>query len=90
VIVFVDLCAGPHVDDTSYLDASAMTLDKIAGAYRQADENNQMMTRLYGIAFGAKDELDQYQTMMEEAKKRDHRILGKKLNLFSFSDMVGA
>jgi len=67
-----------------------MLLDKIAGAYRQADEKNQMMTRLYGIAFDTKEELESYQTMMEEARKRDHRVLGKKLNLFSFSDMVGA
>ncbi len=90
VIVFVDLCAWPHVDDTVYLEPSAMLLDKIAGAYRQADEKNQMMTRLYGIAFDTKEELESYQTMMEEARKRDHRVLGKKLNLFSFSDMVGA
>lgn len=65
-------------------------LEKIAGAYRQADDSNPMMSRIYGLAFETKDELKAYQTMMEEAKKRDHRILGKQLKLFTISDLVGS
>ncbi len=65
-------------------------LEKIAGAYRQADDTNPMMTRIYGLAFETKDELKTYQTMMEEAKKRDHRVLGKQLKLFTISDLVGS
>jgi threonyl-tRNA synthetase len=63
-------------------------LEKLAGAYRQADENNAMMTRVYGLCFENKQALKDYETMMEEAKKRDHRVLGKQLELFSFDDEV--
>jgi threonyl-tRNA synthetase len=90
-VTFLDLCAGPHVDLTKEdLDTNAMKLHKIAGAYRQADENNAQLTRLYGLAFEDKDSLQAHETMMEEAKKRDHRVLGKKLQLFTFSERVGA
>jgi len=89
-VVYIDLCAGPHVETTKDLDASAMVLDKVAWAYRQADENNAQMTRIYGLAFETKEELQAYQTMMEEAKKRDHRILGQKLKIFTLSDLVGS
>lgn len=89
-IVFIDLCAWPHVETTKDIDANGMTLEKVAGAYWQADENNAMMTRIYGLSFENKEALQKYQTMMEEAKKRDHRILGKQLDIYSISDLVGA
>lgn len=90
-VVFIDLCAGPHVTSTKEdLIGDGMKLEKIAWAYRQADENNAMMTRIYGLCFESKDALQAYETMMEEAKKRDHRILGKQLKIFSISDLVGA
>ncbi len=90
-VVFIDLCGGPHVSNTKEdIDASGMVLDKLAGAYRQADENNVMMTRIYGLAFENKELLKEYQTQLEEAKKRDHRILGQQLKLFTISQLVGA
>lgn len=89
-VLFLDLCAGPHVDLTKEdLPADGMTLDKVAGAYRQADENNPQMTRIYGLAFDSKENLKVYETMLEEAKKRDHRVLGKQLELFAFDDEIG-
>ncbi|PIZ52655.1 threonine--tRNA ligase, partial [Candidatus Uhrbacteria bacterium CG_4_10_14_0_2_um_filter_41_7] len=84
---FVDLCRGPHVANVS--EIKAFKLDKVAGAYWRGDENNPQLTRIYGLAFLTKEDLKAYQTMMEEAKKRDHRKLGKELDLFSFSDLVG-
>jgi threonyl-tRNA synthetase len=87
-VVYIDLCAGPHVETSKDLDASAMVLEKVAGAYWQADEKNAQMTRIYGLAFETKEDLQAYQNMMEEAKKRDHRILGQKLKLFTLSDLV--
>lgn len=91
-VVFLDLCAGPHIAETTKeaLDTGGMKLDKLAGAYRQADEKNPMMTRIYGLVFEDKDALKVYETMMEEAKKRDHRVLGKQLKLFTISPLVGA
>jgi threonyl-tRNA synthetase len=89
-VVYIDLCAGPHVETTKDLDASGMVLEKVAWAYRQADENNAQMTRIYGLAFETKEALQDYQKMMEEAKKRDHRILGKQLKIFTLSDLVGS
>jgi threonyl-tRNA synthetase len=86
---FTDLCRGGHVDDFSMIDPKSFKLTRIAGAYWRGDEKNKMLTRVYGIAFGSKDELDAYITMQEEAKKRDHRKLGKDLDLFVFSDTVG-
>lgn len=88
-VVFLDLCAWPHVENTKEdLDPGGMKLEKLAGAYRQADENNAMMTRIYWLCFENKQKLKDYQTMMEEAKKRDHRVLWKQLQLFSFDDEV--
>ena len=91
-VVFLDLCAGPHIEETTKesIDANGIKLNKLAGAYRQADEKNAMMTRIYGLVFENKADLKAYEEMMEEAKKRDHRVLGKQLDLFRFSDRVGA
>ena len=84
---FVDLCRGPHV--ASIKDITAFKLTKIAGAYWRGDEKNKMLQRIYGTAFAAQKDLDEHLTMLEEAKKRDHKILGQKLDLFVFSDLVG-
>jgi len=87
---FTDLCRGGHAENPSQdIAMDAFKLDKIAGAYWRGDEKNPMLTRIYGIAFDTKEELEAYETQMEEAKKRDHRKLGKELGLFSFSDLVG-
>jgi len=79
---FTDLCKGPHVDSSSEISADAFKLTKIAGAYWRGSEKNQMLTRIYGVAFENKKELDNYLKVLEEAEKRDHRTLGKDLNLF--------
>ncbi len=79
---FVDLCAGPHVDSTGKI--GAFKLLSIAGAYWHGDEKNKMLTRIYGTAFSTKEELNQFLTRLEEAKKRDHRKIGRDLDLFSF------
>jgi len=81
---FVDLCSGPHTSNTS--DIKAFKLLSIAGAYWHGDEKNKMLTRIYGTAFDSKKELEEYLTMLEEAKKRDHRKLGKELDLFMFHE----
>ena len=86
---FVDLCKGPHIKNTSEIKLDTFKLTKIAGAYWKGSEKNKMLTRIYGLAFSTKDELQKYITMQEEAEKRDHRILGQKLDLFCFSDLVG-
>ncbi|MDD5145033.1 MAG: threonine--tRNA ligase [Candidatus Pacebacteria bacterium] len=86
---FTDLCKGPHIKSTKELPLSAFKLTKIAGAYWKGDEKNPMLTRIYGIAFETKKELDEFIKMQEEAEKRDHRKLGKELDLFCFSDLVG-
>jgi len=85
--VFTDLCRGPHIPDTSLIKAIKLT--SIAGAYWRGDEKRQMLTRIYGITFPKKSLLDEYLKMLEEAKKRDHRKLGKELELFTFSQRVG-
>lgn len=85
---FVDLCRGPHLPDTSFIKAIKLTA--IAGAYWRGDEKRKQLTRVYGITFPKKKELDEYLLMLEEAKKRDHRKLGKELELFSFSQKVGS
>lgn len=87
--VFLDLCRGGHVDNTSLINADAFKLDKIAGAYWRGDEKNQMLQRIYGLAFSSKGDLDAYLKMMEEAKKRDHKKLGPELDIFVFSELVG-
>ncbi len=86
---FVDLCEGGHVENTSEIDPDGFKLDRIAGAYWRGSEKNTMLTRIYGLAFETGKELDEYLTLIEEAKKRDHRKLGKELGLFVFSDLVG-
>lgn len=87
--VFLDLCRGGHVKNTSELSLDAFKLTKIAGAYWRGDANNPMLTRVYGVAFQTKKELQNYVTTMEEAEKRDHRKLGRELGLFVFSEPVG-
>ena len=87
---FTDLCRGGHVKNTEEIDPDAFTLTHIAGAYWRGDEKNAMLTRVYGLAFNTKEELKAYVTQLEEAKKRDHRKLGKELDLFTFSPLVGA
>jgi threonyl-tRNA synthetase len=85
---FTDLCRGPHIPDTGVI--KAIKLLTIAGAYWRGDEKRQMLTRIYGITFPKQKELDEYLIFLEEAKKRDHRILGRDLELFTFSQKVGA
>lgn len=88
---FTDLCRGGHCEHPNKeIDTDAFKLDKVAGAYWRGDEKNRMLTRIYGLAFDTKDELDTYLTQLEEAKKRDHRKLGKEMDLFTFSDLVGS
>lgn len=84
---FTDLCRGPHIPNTGFI--KALKLTSVAGAYWRGDENNKQLTRIYGITFPKKSELDEYLHMLEEAKKRDHRKLGKELELFTFSEKVG-
>jgi threonyl-tRNA synthetase len=84
---FTDLCKGPHVPDTGYI--KAVKLLNLAGAYWRGDEKRKQLTRIYGITFPKQKELDEYLFMLEEAKKRDHRKLGKELELFTFSQKVG-
>ncbi len=84
---FTDLCRGPHLPDTSYI--KAIKLLSIAGAYWRGNEKNKQLTRIYGISFPKKSQLDEYLVMLEEAKKRDHRKIGKELELFTFSQKVG-
>lgn len=87
---FTDLCRGGHVENTKEIDEVSFALDKIAGAYWRGDEKNKMLVRIYGLAFDTKDELDLFIHNREEAKKRDHRKLGKELKLFTISDLVGS
>ncbi|HMB24846.1 MAG TPA: threonine--tRNA ligase, partial [Anaerolineales bacterium] len=86
---FMDLCRGPHVESTKQINPSAFKLMSIAGAYWRGDEHNKMLTRIYGTAWEKPDELKQYLQMLEEAKKRDHRKLGRELEIFIFDDEVG-
>jgi len=86
---FIDLCRGPHVQSTKELKPDAFKLTKIAGAYWRGDEKNKMLQRIYGVAFNSKKELEQYLAKQAEAEKRDHRKIGKELDLFTFSDLVG-
>lgn len=84
---FTDLCRGPHIPNTSFIKAVKLT--NIAGAYWKGDEKNRQLTRIYGVTFPSQKELDEYLTLLEEAKKRDHRKLGKELGIFTFDEQVG-
>ncbi|MCI5777203.1 MAG: threonine--tRNA ligase [Bacteroidales bacterium] len=85
---FTDLCAGPHIPNTGAIKAIKLTA--VAGAYWRGNENNPQLTRIYGVTFPKQKMLDEYLTMLEEAKKRDHRKIGKEMKLFAFSERVGA
>ncbi len=87
---FTDLCAGPHIENTSEIDADGFELTKIAGAYWRGSEKNKMLTRIYGVAFETGAELDAFKKQQEEAIRRDHRKLGKELKLFTVSELIGA
>ncbi len=84
---FTDLCRGPHIPHTGFIKAIKLT--NVAGAYWLNDEKNKMLTRIYGITFPSQKELDEYMVLLEEARKRDHRKLGRELELFTFSEKVG-
>ncbi len=84
---FTDLCRGPHIPDTGLI--RALKLTNIAGAYWKGDEKNKQLTRIYGVSFPSKKELDEYMLMLEEAKKRDHRKLGKEMGIYTTDDEVG-
>lgn len=87
---FTDLCRGGHVESTNELNPEAFTLTKVAGAYWKGDENRPMLQRVYGVLFDTKSELDQYLEQIAEAEKRDHKKLGRELDLFVFSELVGS
>lgn len=87
-VIFTDLCKGPHVEDLK--EIGAFKLSRVAGAYWRGDEKREMLTRVYGVAFETEEELAEYLKRQEEAKARDHRKLGKELELYCFSDLVGA
>ena len=86
---FTDLCRGGHIDDLSSIDPDSFMLDRIAGAYWRGNESNPMLTRIYGLAFLTKADLDAHLAARAEAEKRDHRKLGKEMSIFAFDDMVG-
>jgi len=86
---FSDLCRGGHVENAKEIDPDSFKLERVAGAYWRGDEKNKMLTRIYGLAFDTKVELDTYVLQQEEARKRDHKKLGKELGLFVFSELVG-
>ena len=87
---FIDLCRGPHVENTGLINPDAVKLLNVAGAYWRGDERNAMLQRIYGTAWGSASELEEYLWKLEEAKKRDHRRLGRELDLFSINEDVGA
>lgn len=84
---FTDLCRGPHIPHTGFIKSIKLT--SIAGAYWKGDEKNKMLTRIYGVTFPTQKEMDEYLLMLEEAKKRDHRKLGRELSIFTMDDDVG-
>ncbi len=86
---FVDLCAGPHIRSTKEIEPDCFKLEKIAGAYWRGNEKNKMLTRIYGLAFETKKELDEYLKLLEEAQRRDHRKIGQDLDLFSIHEEFG-
>jgi len=88
--IFIDLCRGPHIKNSKDINVDSFKINKVAGAYWRGSEKNKMLTRVYGLAFNDKYELDEYIKLLVEAEKRDHRKLGKELDLFSVDDYVGA
>ncbi|MDD3646054.1 MAG: threonine--tRNA ligase [Candidatus Gracilibacteria bacterium] len=86
---FIDMCTGPHVSNTKELDPNSFKLARVAGAYWLGDAKNKQLTRIYAYAFENQEQLDKHLHMLEEAKKRDHRILGAKLKLFTISELIG-
>lgn len=88
--MFDNLCSGPHVEKLAEIDKNAFSLERVAGAYWLWDAKNSQLTRIYGFAFETREELEHHLRMLEEAKKRDHRILGKTLKIFTVSDLVGS
>ncbi len=86
---FTDLCRGGHAENTKEIPLDGLKLHKVAGAYWRGSEKNPMLTRIYGLLFANKNELDEYLAMLEEAKKRDHRKIGQEQNLFFFDDLIG-
>ncbi len=86
---FTDLCKGGHADNASDLKADAFKLTKLAGVYWRGDEKNTQLTRIYGLAFANKEDLENHEKMLIESEKRDHRKIGKEMGLFTFSDLVG-
>lgn len=86
---FVDLCSGPHIDSTGEIDLESFKLQRISGVYWKSDEKNKQLQRIYGLAFENKNKLKEYLKQMEEAEKRDHRKLGKELDLFTIDSTVG-
>jgi len=86
---FMDLCRGGHVENSKEIPADAFALDKIAGAYWRGNEKNPQLQRIYGLAFGSRQDLEAYLKLREEAERRDHKKLGQQLDLFTFSDLVG-
>ena len=89
-VPLVDLCRGGHINDMKEIKDGSFKLERIAGAYWRGDEKNKMLTRIYGLAFNTKGELDTYIHQQEEAKKRDHRKLGRELKLFTISELIGS
>lgn len=87
---FIDMCTGPHVSSTRELDANSFKIARLAGAYWLGNAKNKQLTRIYAYAFENKEELETHLHMLEEAKKRDHRVIGKTLKLFTTSDLVGS
>lgn len=87
---FTDLCSGPHIKSSKEINSKSFKLDRVAGAYWRGDEKNKMLTRIYGFAFKDEKELKKYLKTREQAKKRDHRKIGKNLGLFVFSDLIGS
>ncbi len=86
---FVDLCKGGHIENTSQIKTDGFILDRIAGSYWRGSEKNPMLTRIYGLAFSKKKDLEEHLAFLEEVKKRDHKKLGPELDLFTFSELVG-
>ncbi len=86
---FIDMCTGPHVENTKELDPNSFKLVRVAGAYWLGNSDNKQLTRIYAYAFNDKEELEKHLNMLEEAKKRDHRIIGAKLKLFTISELIG-